>query len=309
CSILYNLLLSRQDDRPFLLPANICPIVPITFLKARRPFQLVDVAPPGWTLDARQCLDLAPGAAGVLFVRAYGAEHQDPGTLFRALKEQRPDLLVIDDRCLSRPDVDGERLCPWADVSLYSTGRRKHVDLGYGGFAHLALGVPYRRHSAGFRQDQLDAVEARYLEALERREPFTGGDEEWLDMALPDEPWPHYRERVLDTLAAVDEQKRRLNAIYAAEIPEEARLPAAFQGWRFHVLVPEPDALADRLFAGGLFASRHYQPLAGVFGEGPFPHAEALHARVVNLFNDFYFDEERARRAAGLVREHLAGRG
>jgi hypothetical protein len=34
--------------------------------------------------------------------------------------------------------------------------------------------------------------------------------------------------------------------------------------------------------------------------------AEAVHARVVNLFNDRYFDERRAMRVVEIVREHLA---
>jgi len=32
-----------------------------------------------------------------------------------------------------------------------------------------------------------------------------------------------------------------------------------------------------------------------------------VHGEVVNLFNDRYFDEERAERTAGLVLRHLAG--
>jgi hypothetical protein len=43
-AILYNLLVGRADSRPWLLPANICPIVPITFLKAQVPFEFVDIS-------------------------------------------------------------------------------------------------------------------------------------------------------------------------------------------------------------------------------------------------------------------------
>src|SRR5690349_10239983 len=39
CSVLYNLLRSSGDHRPFLLPANVCPVVPLTFRKAGRPFE------------------------------------------------------------------------------------------------------------------------------------------------------------------------------------------------------------------------------------------------------------------------------
>lgn len=80
----------------------------------------------------------------MLYVRTYGVEN-DREPLFQALKQRQPHLLVIDDKCLCHPDFDGERLCPHADVTLFSTGRAKPVDLGFGGFAHCREGVPYQR--------------------------------------------------------------------------------------------------------------------------------------------------------------------
>ena len=53
-AILYNLLLSLEDPRPFLLPANVCPIVPLTFRKAGRPFCFVDIGGPDLSLDPEQ---------------------------------------------------------------------------------------------------------------------------------------------------------------------------------------------------------------------------------------------------------------
>lgn len=285
CSVLYNLLLSLEDERPFLLPANVCPVVPATFRQAGRPFELVDIDAGDLCLSRDLCLARIsadrPGFAGVLYVRSYGVEN-DPEPFFQALAELRPDLLVIDDKCLCRPDCDGERLSPRADVTLFSTGYAKHVDLGVGGFAHLREGVPYRRH---------------------RDRPPEG--EDWLDLSPPALSWEAYRETVLAALREADGHKRRLNAAYAGALPPEIQLPSRFQGWRFNLAVPEPDALVERLFAAGLFASRHYPPLEEEPGEGSFPAAERLHRRIVNLFNDRYFDEEQARRATGVVLEHL----
>jgi hypothetical protein len=67
----------------------------------------------------------------------------------------------------------------------------------------------------------------------------------------------------------------------------------------------------ERLFAAELFASRHYASLGGIFCNERFPAAERLHRGIVNLFNDFYFDEEQARRTVDCVLRHLAraGRG
>lgn len=309
-SILYNLLLSLEDERPFLLPANVCPIVPLTFRKAGRRFSFVDIGGPDLAMDPEQCLDRLRGSregfAGVLYVRTYGMEG-DADSFFRAARELRPDLLWIDDKCLCRPDCGGERLSPCADATLFSTGRAKHVDLGFGGFAHLGERVPYRRQSGRCEEAALDEIERNVKQAVAYGVPFEGGEGDWLDLSEPGLSWEAYERSVLATLQDVDEHQRRLNAIYTSAFPEEIRLPERFQSWRFHILVPEPDRLVERLFSAGLFASRHYAPLGRSFGEGRFPVAERLHSKVVNLFNDRYFDEERAERAAWLVLRHLAG--
>ncbi|HEV7509608.1 MAG TPA: hypothetical protein VGS07_32340 [Thermoanaerobaculia bacterium] len=287
CGILYNLLRSLAGDLPFLLPANVCPDVPRTFREAGRDFRLLDLDLDDLGMDRRRCLEVVaerPEAwAGVHYVRPYGAEVEEVDGFFRALKELRPGLLAVDDRCLCLPDCAGERLAPAADVTLFSTGRAKPVDLGFGGFAHCRDEVPYQR--------------------------WESPGESWLDLSVPVLGWDAYRTLIQEALPGVEEHRRRLNALYASALPDEIQLPARFQGWRFHILVPEPDALVERLFAAGLFASRHYAPLGGIFSEERFPVAERLHRGIVNLFNDRYFDEERARRTVDCVLRHLAGCG
>lgn len=281
CSILYGLL--RGEDRRFLIPANVCPIVPATFLEARRAFDLIDVAEPTLEMDPDACLERIrrePGKiGGVLFVRPYGSE-RDADPFFRRLREAQPDLLLIDDKCLCRPDCEGLGISSWVDATLFSTGYAKHVDVGYGGFAHLREGLPF---------------------------PLPGIREGWLDLRVPEVSWEEHRHLTLAELRRADEHKRRLNAVYSDLVPGEIQMASELQSWRFNIRLPEPDRLVESLFAAGLFASRHYASLGGSFGEGRFPVAERLHGEVVNLFNDRYFDEERAERAARLVLRHLAG--
>jgi hypothetical protein len=309
-AILYNLLHSLEDPRPFLLPANVCPIVPLTFRKAGRPFCFVDVGGPDLSLDPEQCLDRLRGSregfAGILAVRSYGAEGE-MGSFFRDTKAVRPDLLLIDDKCLCRPDCAGERLSPYTDVTLFSSGHAKHVDLGFGGFAHFGAGVPYRRRSGRYEETTLEELVRGIKQAVACRVPFEGGGGDWLDLAEPHLGWEAYRQAVLALLQEVDGHKRRLNAIYTAALPQEIQMSAKFQSWRFNVHVPSPERLVESLFAAGLFASRHYASLGGIFCEERFPEAERLQRGIVNLFNDLYFDEERAARTARLVLRHLAG--
>jgi len=260
CAILRDLL--REEERPFLIPANICSVVPDTFREAGRAFELFDIEEATLEIDPEACLDRMKRqpVGGVLFVRPYGRDRNaDP--FFQALKEMQPDLLLIDDKCLCRPDCEGLGISPWADATLFSTGYAKHVDLGYGGFAHLK----------------------------------EGGQ-------LPEPSWQEHRRRIEEELLRADEHKHRLNAIYSEILHPEIQLEPGFQSWRFNIRVPEPDRLVESIFAAGLFASRHYPSL-----EEGFPVAERVHGEVVNLFNDRYFDEERAERTARLVLRHLAG--
>ncbi|HET9225380.1 MAG TPA: hypothetical protein VFR31_01820, partial [Thermoanaerobaculia bacterium] len=63
CAILHDLL--QGDDRPFLIPANICSVVPETFQKAGRAFELIDIEEETLEIDPEACLDRLP-AGGLL---------------------------------------------------------------------------------------------------------------------------------------------------------------------------------------------------------------------------------------------------
>ena len=157
-----------------------------------------------------------------------------------------------------------------ADVTLFSTGSRKQVDLGVGGFAHVKAHVAYRRHERPFRPEALEETARRYKAAVARRVPCDGGEEEWLDLRPAPLSWEAYRRRG-HRAGPIEEHRRRVNAIYSQRLPPEVQLLLAFQGWRFNILVDRPHELVARLFAAGLFASRLYDALGRVFGPALLP--------------------------------------
>ena len=149
-TILFNLAAETfRTGARFLLPANVCPVVPLALLAAGRPFEFVDLDPESlcmdWTrLRERITARNKPSVAAVLYARTYGIEG-DAGALFRELKALDDKLLLIDDRCGGRPEPDSALADPQgANVVLYSTGYGKYVDLGFGGFAHMHDEVAYR---------------------------------------------------------------------------------------------------------------------------------------------------------------------
>jgi len=320
-TILYNLV-RRAKPGLVLLPANICPEVPLAVATAGRKFRFVDIDPETLCMDAGAART-AVGEAGseiaaVVYARTYGALF-DAAPLFARLKETDPGLLVIDDRCACRPNLDDDGvLDPNVDAVVFSTGQSKVLDLGGGGFGVLRPGTAYESHrrpydpaqAAGARATLSDLAKgpgARLTpDALLRS--LLGRWPHWLEATPPDVSWRHYEAAIKERLPAADRHKAALNAIYRRVIPREAWLGAPFDDWRFTLRTPDKGALMVKIFAAGTFASGHYRPGPQLFGGPPAPQAEALYDHVVNLFNDRHADAAHARKAATIVRQHLTGR-
>lgn len=304
-TILLNLLNDNPRSGAWLLPANVCPVVLHTFLKSGRPFRLIDIDPRSLCLGIERLLPLIRQTppAGIVFVRSYGTEGRIESG-FAELKAAAPQMLLIDDRCLCRPTVEPPALDA-VDAVLYSTGYGKPVNVGFGGFAFLGPGISYVRRELPFCTGDLTRLTAEHERAMASGDRLLYRDCDWLDTRPPALPWRAYREIVRGQIGPVYAHKRRLNEIYREVIGAPACFPDAFQQWRFNVRVLEKEALLARLFDEDLFASSHYADLSCTVAQGCAPVAERLHAQVVNLFNDFFYGEEQARRTAEIVREHV----
>lgn len=306
-TILYNVLRTLKPQASFLLPANVCPIVPLTFLKAGAPFEFVDISPDTLCIDRDALvarLTGEPGAyAGVLFVRSYGVESSvDP--LFGELKRLDARLMIIDDRCLCIPRIS-KASEDHADLTLYSTGYGKVLDLGFGGYGFLRDELPYSRHAASFDPTALEALTASYKQAVARRTQVLYKDSDWLDAGDVPLTFADYLERIRGQLPRVLAHKGTINQLYRQELPGSIQLDPAYQGWRFSIIVREKETLLQKIFSEGLFASSHFASMDGIFSGGQSPHAERLHETIVNLFNDDHFDQFKARQVTRIVNEHV----
>lgn len=303
CAILYDLLMEAVKPRRFLLPANICPIVAITFFKAGVPIEFVDISSKTLGMDlnmARARLAQHPESyGGLLYSHTYG-DASSPADVFRELKEHFPQLLVIDDRCLCLPDLDPPASSA-ADVILYSTGYAKIVDLGYGGYAFLHDDVAFGHRHLAFRKADLDAIEAGYKACIEAGSPYTYEDSGWLQTEAELPAWDEYRVQVNQALQASLEHRRAINAVYNSRVPSELQLPSGFQLWRFSLRVSRKRQVLEAIFSAGLFASSHYASLDGIMGEGGGKNARQLAHEVINLFNDHHYTLEMAERTAQIV--------
>ncbi|MBN1450117.1 MAG: hypothetical protein JW963_03805 [Anaerolineales bacterium] len=305
-AILYNLLKSQANANPWLLPANICPIVPITFFKAGIPIEFVDISAETLHMDLEQAEGrLERGAyGGVLYAHTYG-EPSTPDDFFEHVKSRYPNLLLVDDRCLCRPDLEPDPDMA-ADATLYSTGYAKAVELNFGGYAFLKEDVPYQPQHLPFDPQVHEEIENGYKQAIQNRAPYVYTDSDWLqtDADLP--AWYDYRQKIEDGLKIASQHRDALNAIYVRLLPTEIQLPREYQSWRFNLRLKNKDFVLKSIFSAGLFASSHYASLAGIMAPGHCPQAETLANEIINLFNDHYFDAQKAEQVCAVIMETLS---
>lgn len=304
-TIIYNLLLARPDSRPWILPANICPIVPITFLKACIPFEFVDISASTLHMDLEQVEERIKTRkfGGLLYAHTYG-ELSTPRDFFSSVKNTAPELFVLDDRCLCVPGFESD---PMVDLTLYSTGYAKIVELGFGGYALVRDNFEYLSVKLPFDLQDHAELELSYKEAVQARESFTYHDSNWLETAAPVPAWYDYRVKIESGLKTSLAHRDELNAIYQKLLPYEIRLPQAYQTWRFNIRVKNKSNVLNAIFNAELFASSHYASLAGIMAEGHAPRAEMLANEVINLFNDHHFDLQKTEKICKVILENYEG--
>ena len=302
-TILYHFLKSRPIERPWLLPANICPIVPITFFKAGIPFRFVDISETSFHMDLAQVEKLIGTGdfGGLLYAHTYG-EASTPYEVFDCAKRMDEGFLVVDDRCLCVPRLEPDPISR-ADVTLYSTGRAKVVDLNFGGYAFIQEG-DYQSVRLPYNPHDLEEIEKSYKECLRSGTRYKYHDSNWLATEEPVSNWDGYCRQVQAAMNPSADHRAKLNAIYFRCLPDELQLPAAYQTWRFNIRVRNQQKIMDAIFASELFASSHYRSLTGTMGEGEAPQAERLASEVVNLFNDHNFDPSMAEKVCEIVLEN-----
>lgn len=265
--ILYNFLRVNHISGNVLLPANICSDVVKTLQYAGLTTTYIDLQVDNLCINQEAVLAKAKEASVLLFVHTYGIEH-DFYTFFEQVREQNPDIIIVDDKCLCLPDLDVKDSA--ADLVLYSTGENKMINLGGGAIGYLA--------------DQWEYDEVRVEEGE----------------LLSNELWLLDPKQLYMKMDAIIAHKEKLNTIYRAMLPEAIQLPDAYQHWRFNILVQNKQQILDALAAEDIPAECLYPAL-----DDACVVANNLHAYVINLFNDKHLTPEQATRACEIIKECL----
>jgi hypothetical protein len=276
--ILFNFLKSNNTYKPFIIPANICNIIPQTFLAAEINFVIVDISNDNLCINQNKVIDMLKmdpdKYGGMLFVRTYGIDDSF-SDFFEKVRSINNRFIIIDDACLCKPNLD-YILDEFIDFKLFSTGYSKYIDIDYGGFGFIKNRFYYDIH---------DTILLRCNSLTKNK-----GEKEYVHLI---------QERLPKTI----EHKKTINYIYSENLKNIKILDDKFQNWRFNILIPEyfQSLILKNLFNNGLFASSHYESIGTVSFRKKMKNTNKIHMTIINLFNDFNYSNEMALKSCIII--------
>ena len=294
--------MSNHTDKSYLLPANICPCVPATFLKAHQSFRFIDIDAQTHAIDENKCRKLFEDSliGGLLYVHAYGNRAET--NLFVQAKEL--GWLVIEDCCLCEPLINNNGINN-VDLQIYSTGYAKYIELPYGGgFGYVADSCDYYEYAIDYSiQDetlQLQHIKDCLYDGLSYSLPY---DYRWLNGEKLTKSLKEYIVDVDNGIAQIRKHKEKINSIYDKIIPQRLQMGNQFKQWRYMLLVEHRDALLKTIFDAGYFVGTNYPSVSHMYTGVECPIAENETLKLLNLFNDFRVSEEAAEAVAKIIKE------
>lgn len=304
-TILYNTILSNNLNKGiFLLPANICPIVPATLFKAKTKFLFYDICLKNLLPNINEIFPIinkGKNITAILYNHTFGIEN-NPEDKFEEIKSINKDIFIINDSCLLKPKLKIENT--YADITLFSTGYSKFVDLGFGGYAFLKKQYLYNNNENQYEEKDHDKLVSDFKKALSSNTKFVYKDSNWLDTNKINLKKEEYFTIIKKRITEVEKNKESINKIYTELINPKFQLDNIFNNWRFNIKVNNKELVLSKIFENNLFASSHYQSLVGIFGKGNGNNAKTIHSKIINLFNDFRFDEEKAKLVSKIINKY-----
>jgi len=270
-TVLYNVLTNIKQKK-FLLPQNVCPIVPDTFLRANKEFEFVDISLATLCMDedlAFQKIVDDKSIDGILFVKTFGIEF-DVEPFYKKIKKYNKEIFIIDDMCPSVQRFDCVIENSFADLKLFSTGYSKYIEMGYGGYGFV-------------KKDY-------FKEIFEDKTTQTS--------------FVKYKQIIQEKIPLMQQHKSTLNRLYKEKIDIKYHLGEVWNGWRFSLLVENKEEILEAIFkVDGLFASSHYPQVDYNYVKNPMQNSNTniIHSKIINLFNDFRYDIDKAEQTIEII--------
>lgn len=304
-SLLYSFLHSQKGEGVWMIPVNVCHLLPATLIKAEKSFEIIDVCKKTLDIDEEFILEQISNNpkryAGLLSVRSYGKETANQ-VFFQQIKAIAPHLKIIDDACLSFPNLESQ-LPKEVDLELYSTGYSKPVDLGYGGFGKFQTDLSNEHLDEVFDENYLNQINTHYVQSMKKQErvDFQLFKTNWLNLGAIDEV--NYVEQIKLSIDEARKHKHQINEVYNSLLKPSLREKRLSSNWRYSIRVSNPEVVLNEITNNGLFASQHYFPLNKVFGHSSCPNWERVFDSLINLFNDSRFTVEQAEMCCKIINQ------
>lgn len=310
-SILYSFLLKYKEagNYTLLLPSNICYDVFFLVRYLEISFVIVDTDMSNFCIDREITIDLIKKnrRSILVFNHTYGIP-EVPYDFFRELRNISSEIVIIDDRCLCMPIMKTNSDDSCIDLILYSTGYAKQVDLSRWGFGFVNNPFCMTRHQITFEKQKYSELKNSFYDHLFNYLPDRGYLSECVqisDKIDDDIELPDYETLISEDVEKWQEHKRKITEIYNSELPYQIQLPSEMNSWRFNIIVNNRDKIINQLFRNNLFASAHYASIGTILNGQSCPNADHLNQKIINLFKDKYYTEEKAKKTVDIIRKNL----
>jgi hypothetical protein len=305
-AIIYNFI-KQYNSGVYLLPANICSIVPLTFVKAGVKFEFIDICPDNLCINEASVLKIINNSpekyTGIVYVHTYGAL-QNTVNFFEKIRQISNDIKIIDDRCLCIPEFD-QTDDFGADLIIYSTGYGKYVDIGYGAFGYYKDSLKLKNCTVQYNEKAMQRLNEQVKTCLVSKTKLKSDINDWLDTHFLQIIPLEYQDKMNDMKDKVSQHKTIINSIYSNNLPQKIQLQSNYNQWRFNIQVDNKEKILKQVFENKLFASSHYVPSNTLFDDNYFCETEKLSSRIINLFNDFYINEDKAIKICNIINKKI----
>tara|TARA_Y100000768_G_scaffold388769_1_gene386994 strand:+ start:495 stop:1454 length:960 start_codon:yes stop_codon:yes gene_type:complete len=298
-AIIHDFIKNNEIKEKFILPANICPIVPLVFYKNKIQVKFLDIDKKTLNICKDKVFSEIKNSSGILWNYTYGKETNQKN-FFKDLKKMKENYLIIDDKCLCIPNTKFKKSL-YSDLEIYSTGYSKYCDMDYGGY--------------GISKKKLELFKTKYLKSSEHRlknkidkfisqkKKYSNKEINWLKNQKINNS-NFYIKSIEKLKNKVNTHKKKINLIYCKNIPSEIILDKKANNWRFNILVNKKEKLLKEIFCNGLFASSHFYSSSKLFKSENNTYSDILSKNVLNLFNDFRFNESNALKICEIITKH-----
>lgn len=292
----------RSDITTWLIPSNICFSVPFLLISKNIHFEMFDF---GFELES--IFHAAGGnskkTTGVILLNHYGMLWEQD--TIKQVNDSFGALII--DACLSAPEISPPSNLT-GDLLLFSTGKGKIVELGFGAIAYTQNPIVLQKDSNDCeplqkRYEWLDDYWKERLKSGANLDPKICLEIPWVDLGTHKIGNPKtYLSQVSSTLEKELPHRKLINDVYDTLISKDLIWNSKSNLWRYHLWIDNPEEAISGLFEKNLFASRHYANAAMRFKKsGKFQKSILIENHIVNLFNSRQIDLDFAEKCAKTV--------